>query len=192
MGRCATLAVCASELRELLRHLAPVVVLAVDTSGPAVGVTARTRDAPVACTGCGAESDWEHSRYVRHLADAAFGDRPVRIDLSVRRLYCEDAACPKVTFAEQVARLTVRYQRRTPVLQRIVQAVGIALAGLAGVRLLCVLHCLVSRGTVLSQLMRVPAPAALTPQALGVDDFALRRDVYGRLRYRRRGIAGPA
>ncbi|MFD9824877.1 hypothetical protein [Streptomyces violascens] len=45
-------------------------------------------------------SDWVHSRYVRHLTDAALGGRPVRISLSVRRLYCENPACPKVTFAE--------------------------------------------------------------------------------------------
>ncbi|MGW6472893.1 ISL3 family transposase [Streptomyces nigra] len=39
---------------------------------------------------------------------------PVVIDLSVRRLYCENSDCPKTTFAEQVTGLTVRYQRRTP------------------------------------------------------------------------------
>jgi hypothetical protein len=47
-------------------------------------------------------SAWVHSRYERQLADAALGGRPVRIDLSVRRLYCENPACPKRTFAEQV------------------------------------------------------------------------------------------
>ncbi|MDX2758411.1 transposase family protein [Streptomyces europaeiscabiei] len=64
--------------------------------------------APAGCTGCGTLSEWVHSRYVRRLADAALGGRPVRIDLSVRRLYCENSACPKVTFAEQVPGLTVR------------------------------------------------------------------------------------
>ncbi|WP_405594044.1 hypothetical protein OG741_00800 [Streptomyces sp. NBC_01410] len=44
------------------------------------------------------------------------------IELSVRRLYCENASCGKVTFAEQVPGLTARYQRRTPLLQRVVEA----------------------------------------------------------------------
>ncbi|MEU2874542.1 ISL3 family transposase, partial [Streptomyces olivoreticuli] len=84
--------------------------------------------------------DWEHSRYVRHVADEAVGGRPVVIDLSVRRLYCENPDCSRKTFAEQVGGLTVRYQRRTSALQRVVEAVGVALAGPAGARLLAVLH----------------------------------------------------
>ncbi|WP_327371798.1 hypothetical protein [Streptomyces sp. NBC_01217] len=87
---------------------------------------------PAGCSGRGVLSDWIHSRYVRHLADAAIGHRPVRIDLSVRRLYCDNAACAKVTFAEQVPGLTVRYQRRTPLLQNLVEAVGVVLAGRGG------------------------------------------------------------
>jgi hypothetical protein len=78
-------------------------------SAPAHGAMFRR-----CATGCGTLSEWSNSRYVRHLADAALGDRPVRIDLSVRRLCCENAACPNITFAEQVPGLTVRYQRRTP------------------------------------------------------------------------------
>jgi hypothetical protein len=73
-----------------------------------------------------------HSRYVRHVADEAVGGRPVVIDLSVRRLYCENPACPKTTFVEQIAGLTERYQRRTPALRRVV---AVALAGSAGARL---------------------------------------------------------
>jgi transposase len=122
-----------------------------------------------------------HSRYVRHLADAVLGDRPVRIDLSVRRLYCENSACPKVTFAEQVPGLTVRYQRRTPLLQHLVEAVGVVLAGRGGARMLSILNISLSRCTVLAQLMRVPLPPLVIARVLGVDDFALYADTYGTL-----------
>jgi hypothetical protein len=109
--------------------LAAVLVVSVDVSGPAVVMQARMRSgAPAGCTGCGTLSEWVHSRYVRRLADVTLGGRPVRIDLSVRRLYCENSACPKVTFAAQVSGLTVRYQRRTLLLQRLVEAVGVVLA----------------------------------------------------------------
>ncbi|MBC9719535.1 transposase family protein [Streptomyces sp. TRM66268-LWL] len=54
-----------------------------------------------ACPECGCLSSWVHSRYVRHVADEAVGGRPVVIDLSVRRLYCENPACSKVTFVER-------------------------------------------------------------------------------------------
>ncbi|WP_342791876.1 transposase family protein [Kitasatospora atroaurantiaca] len=79
-----------------------MLVASVDVSGPVVVIQARTRSRdPAGCTGCGALSEWVHSRYVRHLTDATVGGRPVRIDLSVRRLYCEDPACPKVTFVSR-------------------------------------------------------------------------------------------
>lgn len=103
-------------------------------------------------------SEWVHSRYVRQLADATVGGRPVRIELGVRRLYCENPTCAKVTFAEQVPGLTVRYQRRTPLLQQLVEAVGVVLAGRGGARMLSILNIALSRSTVLSQLMRVPFP----------------------------------
>jgi hypothetical protein len=50
---------------------------------------------------------------VEKVADEPVGGRAVVIDLSVRRLYCENPECPKTTFAEQVTGLTVRYHRRT-------------------------------------------------------------------------------
>ncbi|MFI8880626.1 ISL3 family transposase [Streptomyces sp. NPDC055243] len=173
---------CPVELACLVPHLMSVLVVSVDSSGPVVIVRARTRArAPAGCTGCGTPSKWIHSRYKRQLADAAVGGRPVRIDLSVRRLYCENSACPKQTFAEQVPGLTVRYQRRTPLLQQVVEAVGILLAGRGGARMLQVIGVALSRCTVLSQLMRAPLPPLVTPRALGVDDFALYGDSYGTL-----------
>ncbi|MFE9139650.1 ISL3 family transposase [Streptomyces sp. NPDC007355] len=99
--------------------------------------------------------------------------------MSVRRLYCENTTCPKATFAEQTAGLTTRYQRRTPQLQRLVEDIGVVLAGRGGARMLRILNIRLSRCTVLSQLMRVPLPPLVTPRVLGVDDLALYGDTYG-------------
>ncbi|MET9414663.1 hypothetical protein ABZY03_10845 [Streptomyces klenkii] len=38
------------------------------------------------------------------------------IELTVRRLFCNAASCPRRTFAEQVEGLTTRYCRYTPLL----------------------------------------------------------------------------
>ncbi|MBV2156784.1 ISL3 family transposase [Kitasatospora sp. SUK 42] len=160
----------------MLPQLAAVQVERVEASGDLLRITARTRDdAPAVCPACGQASDWVHSRYVRHVADEAVGGRAVVIDLSVRRLYCENPACEKVTFAEQVTGLTRRYQRRTPALQTVVDAVAVALAGSAGARLLGVLHHVLSWACVLNCLMRIALPARPAPQVLGIDEFALRR-----------------
>uniref|UniRef100_UPI002F911FBA ISL3 family transposase n=1 Tax=Streptomyces sp. NBC_01562 TaxID=2975879 RepID=UPI002F911FBA len=159
-----------------------MLVVSVQVSDAVVTVRARTRASVSAgCTGCGRLSTWCHSRYERLLADIALAGRSLRIRLSVRRLYCENPTCPKKTFAEQVPGLTVRYQRRTPQLQRLVEAVGVVLAGRGGARMLRILNVTLSRCTVLSQLMRVPLPPWETPRVLGVDDFALYGDTYGTL-----------
>ncbi|MGW2184032.1 transposase family protein [Streptomyces sp. NPDC001732] len=159
-----------------------MLVVSADVADAVVVVRARTRfGVPAGCTGCGQLSAWCHSRYVRRLADVALGGRPLRIDLSVRRLYCENAACPKVTFAEQVPGLTVRYQRRTPQLQRLVEDIGVVLAARGGARMLRILNIRLSRCTVLAQLMRMPLPPLETPRVLGVDDFALYGGTYGTL-----------
>lgn len=140
---------CSIELSYLLPHLADVFVISADLTGHVVVVRARTNSlAPASCTGCSAPSVWVHSRYERHLADTALGGRPLRIDLSVRRLYCENHACPKVTFAEQIPGLTERYQRCTPLLQYLIESVGVMPAGRAGARMLRVLNGTLSRCTV--------------------------------------------
>ncbi|MFD9418784.1 ISL3 family transposase [Streptomyces goshikiensis] len=160
----------------MLPQLAAVQVERVEASADLLRITARTRDnAPAACPGCGQTSDWVHSRYVRHVADETVGGRAVVIDLSVRRLYCENAASGKVTFVEQVPGLTRRYQRRTPALQKVVDAVAVALAGPAGARLLSVLHHALTWASVLNCLMRITLPDRPTPRVLGIDEFALRR-----------------
>ena len=142
---------------------------------------ARTRELMVACPDCGRGSTRVHSRYTRTLADRAVGGRPLLIGLSVRRLFCDGPRCARRTFAEQVDGLTVRYQRRTPLLQCLVEMVGVLLAGRGGARLLQIVNVTLSRTSVLSHLMRMPPPSAATPLVLGVDDFALYASVYGTL-----------
>ena len=164
------------DLNVLLPQLASVRVDGLEVDVGLIRIRARTHDAVIAaCPGCGQDADWEHSRYVRHVADESVGGRPVMIDLSVRRLYCENLDCPKATFAEQVDGLTVRYQRRTPALQRILDAVAVELAGKAGARLLLLLHHTVSWAALLHHLMALPLPVLPVPRVLAVDDFSLRR-----------------
>ncbi|MEW1552276.1 ISL3 family transposase [Streptomyces tsukubensis] len=162
-------------------HLDGVQVERVWSADGMVRVAARTRELRVVCPDCGRESARVHSRYLRRLADVAAGGRPVLITLSVRRLFCDGLGCERRTFAEQVDGLTVRYQRRSPLLQHLVEMAGVLLAGRGGTRLLHILKAPLSRTSVLFQLMRMRLPSVVTPRVLGVDDFALYADVYGTL-----------
>ncbi|MER6540360.1 transposase family protein [Streptomyces sp900105755] len=132
-------------------------------------------DVLVACPDCGVSSDRVHSRYGRRLADAPCGGLGVVIELSVRRLFCDNSACRRVTFAEQVEGLTCRYGRRRPGLQRILAALGVVLAARAVVRLALLLGIVISRTTVLRLVMAQPNPAWPTPRVLGIDEFATRK-----------------
>jgi hypothetical protein len=182
----------------LLPQLAAVAVRSVAVAEETLVIAAATHAMPAPCTGCGHCSVWVHSSYKRCVADEAVGGRPVRIELTVRRLYCENPDCPKVTFSEQVPGLACRYQRRTPALQKVVDTVALALAGSAGARLLAVLHQELSWQSVLNCLMRITLPARVVPEVIGIDEVrhpqrpALRHHHHRRRHRRSRGSArGP-
>lgn len=157
-------------------HLVTVLVEHVVVEGGVLRITASTKDGTAAvCPGCGSASTRVHSRYGRRIADAPVGTRPVLIELSVRRLFCDNGGCARVTFAEQVDGLTSRYGRRTPILQRAIGALGVVLAARAVVRLGLLLGIMVSRMTVLRVVMALPEPAWAVPRVLGVDEFATRK-----------------
>ncbi|MGB8945379.1 MAG: transposase family protein [Streptomyces sp.] len=148
-------------------YLDAVRVERVWVAGGVVRIASCTRELTVACPGCGRGSVRTHSRFGRTLADVAAGGRPVVIGLSVRRLFCDgcSATARSVvgrTFVEQVEGLTVRYQRRSPLLQHLVQMAGGLLAGRGGARLLQILKVPLSRTSVLFHLMRLPLPQAAT------------------------------
>jgi len=141
-----------------------------------VRVRCRTRGASAACPGCGTVSRRVHSRYERRLLDTASGGREVTICLTVRRFFCPEPGCKKVTFAEQVAGLTSPHARRSPGLTQVLQAVALALGGRAGARLSGRLAASVSRMTLIRLIRALPDPAvSRAPRVLGVDEFALRR-----------------
>jgi transposase len=143
-------------------------------------VSSTRRTAP--CPDCRQRSHRAHSRFTRVLADLPLGDFPVRLHLHARRFHCGNPACVRRTFRERLPEVAPRYQRRTPALRHRLEAVGFALGGQAGRRLICRLRLAAtgaSRNALLRLVRRAVLPGAdqIAPQlrALGVDDFAFRR-----------------
>jgi transposase len=112
-----------------------VAIRRIEQTRAGVRIWASPRTHQATCRSCGRPSIKVHSRDVRHLADAAIGGQPATIHLQVRRFFCHSPDCRARTFAEQLPSLTSPYARRSPLARRMLEAIGLALAGRAGARL---------------------------------------------------------
>jgi hypothetical protein len=132
------------------------------------------------CPDCGTASQAVHSRYQRHPADLPSLGGEVRLHLSVRRFYCRNPACVRVTFAEPIPDLLAPRARRTRRLVTTQGRIGVTCGGEAGARLLHILGMPTSADTVLRLVRAIPLPACAPPRILGVDDWARRKgQTYG-------------
>src|SRR3954449_6067019 len=145
-----------------------------------ITLTLRARRITACCPLCGKRSKRVHSRYERTLADLPWGAYAVTVRLRVRRLFCRNSRCERCIFTERLPGIALSWARRTRRLDARLTALGLALGGSAGVRLGAKLGLVASRNTLLRRVRQAPVPPAVTPSALGVDDWALRkRATYG-------------
>jgi transposase len=93
----------------------------------------------------------------------------------VRRFFCDEKGCSRMTFVEQVAGLSSRYARYSLPARALTVAVAFALGGRAGQRLLGLLATPCARMSLLRAIRATAEPVVPTPRVLGIDDFALRR-----------------
>ncbi len=143
-----------------------------------INLHARQTTAP--CPLCGRRSKRVHSRYERTLADLPWGEYDTTVRLNIRRLFCDNKRCDRRIFAERLPGVTAPLARKTTRLTRRLTAVGVALGGAAGARLGRKLGLKASRNTLLRLVRRASLPDVVTPSALGVDDWAMRkRHTYG-------------
>src|SRR5687768_361524 len=73
-------------------------------------VAIQPRDA---CPLCGGHSQRIHSHYRRTLTDLPWGLLRVRLELTVRKFFCDDPACPRRIFTERLPDVVAPYARRT-------------------------------------------------------------------------------
>jgi transposase len=89
----------------------------------------------VPCPLCQVQTSRVHSQYTRSLADLPWGPYAVRLQLRVRKFFCDHPACPRQIFTERVPAVARPWARRTTRLAQLLLAFGLALGGKAGARL---------------------------------------------------------
>lgn len=125
-----------------------------------------------ACPDCGVVSNRRNSFYRRHPMDLPCFGYEVRLNLSVQRFFCDNDACPRVTFAERFPGLLAYRARRTERLRRQQVAVAFELSGECGRRILEIMRMGSSGDTLLREILQAPEPDVCVPRVLGIDDWA--------------------
>ena len=91
-----------------------------------LSVTLRSELFTAVCPSCGQAAKRIHSRDLRHPDDLPISGRSVRLVIEVRRFFCDNACCPRKTFAEQLPTFVRPHAQRTVRLQVTLQQLGLA------------------------------------------------------------------
>lgn len=149
----------------------------VDVGTDRIELVVRSRAAETRCPDCHVPSRRIQSRYRRRAADLPLGGRRVELQVLVRRFWCDAAACGRKIFAERFPEgVLPAFARRTARLEQIVHHLGLALGGRPGAGLAQRLMLPVSRDTLLRVVRRRATTLSDPLGAIGIDDFAWRRN----------------
>jgi transposase len=104
----------------------------------------------------------------------------VQLHLMVRRFFCHNSQCPRLTFVESFPQFLNYKARRTQRLRTQQLAVAFAVSGEEGRRLLQALGMPLSGDTLIREIRMTPEESLDTPRVLGIDDWAkLKGQTYG-------------
>jgi transposase len=150
-------------------------VESVESTTEAVCINAVSIKTAACCPDCGQVGRRIHSWYTRHPVDLPCMGRIVRLVLSVRRYFCDNANCGRQTFAERFEPWLARYARRTWRILNQIGLLSLAVGGEGASVLTEELGIPTSAATVIRVTRRQSVEPVPTPRVLGVDDWAMRK-----------------
>jgi transposase len=147
----------------------------VDDVAAQISLYVTATPARVPCPLCQVQTARVHSRYARIVTDLPWGAYAVRVQLRVRKFFCDNPACPRQIFTERLPTVVAPWARRTLRFVQHLSALGLALGGQAGSRLAARFQWQTGPDTLLRLVRAAPTPDVSAPQVLGVDEWAWRR-----------------
>jgi hypothetical protein len=94
-----------------------------------ITLVARTSQTEATCPGCGRTASRIQSRYTRTLADLPRHGTPDRLQLRLRRFFCDQPDCTTAIFTERLPALVGHYSRPTCRQAKTLDQIGYALGG---------------------------------------------------------------
>lgn len=132
------------------------------------------------CPLCYCPSSRIHSRYVRTVADLPWHGIAIGLQLHTRKFFCQNYDCPRRIFCERLPGVVAKYARHTVRLNQLLQLVGFVIGGQPGARAANKMALNVSPDTLLRRVRTAAHSEHSTPNVLGVEDWAFRRNkTYG-------------
>ncbi len=132
------------------------------------------------CPLCSEPADRVHSRCVRTLADLPWANVVVRLQVQIRKFFCDNTVCPRRIFSERLVGIAAVAARRTDRQREALLDLAVALGGEAGARMAAKRGMRVSPDTLLRLIRQAPEIARPVPTVLGVDDWAIHKGLtYG-------------
>jgi transposase len=152
----------------------------VEMDDEGIEIYAQVTEPTAKCPECQKASCKLHSQYLRHPHDLPCVGYRVQLHLIVRRFFCHNNQCPRLTFAEAFPQFLNYKARRTQRLRKQQLAVAFAVSGEEGRRLLQALGMPLSGDTLIREIRMTPEESLETPRVVGIDDWAkLKGQSYG-------------
>ena len=138
---------------------------------------ASSLSAQECCPLCQSPSSRVHSQYTRRIADLPWADFTIELVIQVRRFYCNNSQCRRLTFAQRLGSAIPPYARKTQRRTNQLHSFGLAMGGEAGARMAKTLGIATSPDTILNLVRQLPPPAPdnVKVRVVGIDDFSFRR-----------------
>ena len=110
----------------LLPDVSDLQFIRLETDEQSIIAVVATISSGALCPLCQCRSESIHSRYVRCVADLPWAGWQVRLELHVRRFFCQNQDCQRRIFTERLPKVVAPYARRTIRLADLLTLIGFA------------------------------------------------------------------